>query len=211
MSTNEKNFNIYEPFIKKNYSPVSILPYDIKMPENKEKREQQKFDLFVDFNEKYSWLEPYSRSLTKDDLGKYVTKVTHSIYMGVVDLSYTNRIFVLKRIDIIDNPCGAKLEHDCSKQKCTLVCKKCKIVFYCSKECQVKDWKRHKELCGSEKLNNIEKMIVQDILSVSLDSNVTPEFHDGWIVLDELPDDIKKKLPEEISLENYKEFLSEKS
>ena len=26
-------------------------------------------------------------------------------------------------------------------------CGKCKLVFYCSKDCQVKDWKRHKEEC----------------------------------------------------------------
>jgi MYND finger len=31
------------------------------------------------------------------------------------------------------------------------VCSRCKITYYCSKECQVADWKSHRKICGTEK------------------------------------------------------------
>jgi len=40
-------------------------------------------------------------------------------------------------------------------QKGTLVCSRCKLSFYCSKECQATDWKaRHKRLCGAPKVQD---------------------------------------------------------
>ncbi|XP_060561743.1 uncharacterized protein LOC132721452 [Ruditapes philippinarum] len=40
------------------------------------------------------------------------------------------------------NKCG-----DCAKPNCTKLCNRCKGTFYCSKECQRKDWSVHKEIC----------------------------------------------------------------
>ena len=35
----------------------------------------------------------------------------------------------------------------CDKEKCTLQCGACKTEYYCSKECQAKDWPNHKNSC----------------------------------------------------------------
>ena len=35
----------------------------------------------------------------------------------------------------------------CDKEKCTLKCGACKTEYYCSKECQAKDWPNHKNSC----------------------------------------------------------------
>lgn len=37
--------------------------------------------------------------------------------------------------------------HDCDVKDCKMHCKKCKSVMYCSRECQIKDWPKHKEEC----------------------------------------------------------------
>jgi len=36
----------------------------------------------------------------------------------------------------------------CSKEVAGKMCGKCKLVAYCSRECQAKDWKEHKKVCG---------------------------------------------------------------
>lgn len=40
-----------------------------------------------------------------------------------------------------------KMEHDVEFQKGLMKCSRCKSAFYCSRECQVADWKRHKKIC----------------------------------------------------------------
>ena len=40
-----------------------------------------------------------------------------------------------------DPKCG------CCGEPATQRCSKCKSVWYCSRECQLKDWKAHKEMC----------------------------------------------------------------
>lgn len=36
----------------------------------------------------------------------------------------------------------------CQKENCKWKCGKCCLIYYCSKDCQVRHWKRHKLLCG---------------------------------------------------------------
>lgn len=39
--------------------------------------------------------------------------------------------------------------HNCRKTDSEMMqCSKCKIGFYCNKECQTTDWKKHKEFCS---------------------------------------------------------------
>ncbi|KZV71664.1 hypothetical protein PENSPDRAFT_650526 [Peniophora sp. CONT] len=42
---------------------------------------------------------------------------------------------------------------DCGAEECTLECTKCKLTRYCSRECQLEDWKYHKSICGTEEGN----------------------------------------------------------
>ncbi|CAB4426657.1 unnamed protein product [Rhizophagus irregularis] len=42
------------------------------------------------------------------------------------------------------------------KKPSTSYCSKCKLIYYCSKECQKKDWKEHKTSCGNSSAKPIE-------------------------------------------------------
>ena len=46
----------------------------------------------------------------------------------------------------IDDP-NNRYCSSCDKEKCTLKCGGCKTEFYCSKECQAKDWPAHRTAC----------------------------------------------------------------
>ena len=37
-------------------------------------------------------------------------------------------------------------------------CDSCKCIYYCSRECQVKDWKQHKKFCGMIDSSNARKL-----------------------------------------------------
>ena len=61
----------------------------------------------------------------------------------------------LKKFNDRLNELYIKLKHkakcsNCDKPNSNLKCSKCKLVFYCSKECQVKDWSTHKLLCKDQ-------------------------------------------------------------
>ncbi|KAF9490423.1 hypothetical protein BDN71DRAFT_191854 [Pleurotus eryngii] len=43
-----------------------------------------------------------------------------------------------------------KCRGGCGVEKASLRCSKCRVVRYCSKECQAEDWKYHKSICGLE-------------------------------------------------------------
>lgn len=42
----------------------------------------------------------------------------------------------------------------CGKESAKNCCTGCKITFYCSKECQVADWKTHKSQCRPYEVKN---------------------------------------------------------
>jgi len=71
--------------------------------------------------------------------------------------------------------CGKEASENCKLQECA----RCKKIKYCSKECQVKDWKRHKrEECikkGGVKVEDMAKL-VQDAgkMSVAYDIGNSP-------------------------------------
>jgi hypothetical protein len=43
----------------------------------------------------------------------------------------------------------------CNIRDCKLQCSTCKMVKYCSRQCQKNDWKIHKQLCLPQKLNKL--------------------------------------------------------
>lgn len=53
----------------------------------------------------------------------------------------------------------------CTKRsKNLLKCAKCKNVYYCNRDCQVKDWKSHKEICGKEATINLFDQIFNELI-----------------------------------------------
>ena len=57
-------------------------------------------------------------------------------------------------------------------------CSRCKTTFYCSRDCQIGDWKIHKRICGKEKEK--EKQCHLDRHEVCLLK--TTFFHQVWII-----------------------------
>ena len=53
-----------------------------------------------------------------------------------------NQMGIIKKFKI-DDPHNHHCS-SCDKEKCTLKCGACKTEYYCSKECQAKDWPNHK-------------------------------------------------------------------
>ena len=71
----------------------------------------------------------------------------------------------------------------CAKENARFRCGNCKSAWYCSKECQVSDWKSHKQLCNhdSDKLISIvivngDEAFEQKVPRVELDPK------NGWYV-----------------------------
>jgi hypothetical protein len=53
-------------------------------------------------------------------------------------------------------------------------CKKCKVTYYCSKDCQVADWKRHKKMCkvlGSGSVSRSEFKTMDNTTTAFIKSN----------------------------------------
>ena len=48
---------------------------------------------------------------------------------------------------------------ECGEDSCKktggMNCSRCKMVSYCSKECQKKDWKRHKKSCNADGISDV--------------------------------------------------------
>jgi hypothetical protein len=168
---------------------------------HREERQIKSMVRVYDFEQEYSFLEPYVRKLTNEDIGKRITKVQISYIGTIPDLSYTRRIHTL--IDLNDSSfCGAEKqessENYCCRYNCKYLCGKCKKMPYCDKKCQVLDWARHKENCGNESSNIYSQMTVLDYFGTK--THVSVLLSNGWIVLDELPEDVKLKLPDEIKI-----------
>ena len=59
----------------------------------------------------------------------------------------------------------------CCKKDGIMICSRCKIIKYCSKECQVADWKRHKTECF--KIPKIKKASIQTISNDATNTIIT--------------------------------------
>jgi hypothetical protein len=82
----------------------------------------------------------------------------------------------------------------CALRSCnrlgTLNCSACRREFYCSVECQKKDWKVHKQMCNSVKM-------MSDLMS-----NTQLLFKDACSVLNKLKKEMKEKLESKIGSMN---------
>lgn len=116
----------------------------------------------------YKPFEKYARDLKKEDIGKLMMKVV-PVFMksGDPDYSYVGEVY--KIIDIsYDNKC-----FECEK-KTNMRCNKCKSIYYCSKECQTKRWKIHKEMCSlyESDYHNYKDRREMLITNVTIEGNV---------------------------------------
>jgi hypothetical protein len=63
-------------------------------------------------------------------------------------------------------PCGACKRTD---QKC-LMCQGCERIFYCSKECQLVDWKTHKTVCDTK--SNLVRTLLEYDKNITLPQSI---------------------------------------
>eukprot|EP00173_Palmaria_palmata_P005465 Plantae.Rhodophyta-Palmaria_palmata.ctg9778.p1 GENE.Plantae.Rhodophyta-Palmaria_palmata.ctg9778~~Plantae.Rhodophyta-Palmaria_palmata.ctg9778.p1 ORF type:complete len:202 (+),score=18.60 Plantae.Rhodophyta-Palmaria_palmata.ctg9778:228-833(+) len=56
---------------------------------------------------------------------------------------------------------GKRMCDNCNRtERKVLVCSRCRHSFYCTKQCQRNDWKRHKMICGKKK-EEVEAMLLE--------------------------------------------------
>ena len=44
----------------------------------------------------------------------------------------------------------------CNKDSCAMKCSKCRVIYYCGRECQTKDWKAHKRVCAQMAMGKVK-------------------------------------------------------
>jgi hypothetical protein len=73
------------------------------------------------------------------------------IEQGVIQHAGSLPIDLAIRYGHLDLATMLKEKFVCARQECfnppTSQCSRCLRIFYCSKECQVADWRRHKKSC----------------------------------------------------------------
>lgn len=79
-----------------------------------------------------------------------------------------------------------------SREHANLKCSKCKCVYYCSQDCQKKDWKEHKEVCNALAGESIAFQTKESEMTAYLDNLVNATKRECAICLESC---IKKPLP----------------
>lgn len=84
--------------------------------------------------------------------------------------------------------------NNCSKENAKLRCSKCKLVYYCSNECQKQDWKKHKLICNNnpENENNLTKRMAGFISKGKLYENDAKNTNINKF--NKIKEDIRKKI-----------------
>ncbi|KAF7194577.1 hypothetical protein HII31_04083 [Pseudocercospora fuligena] len=93
------------------------------------------------------YFDPYARSATKISSTKADSRPQDFVEMakGMV-AKYPN--FSSRSPKTGKNECAVCGAGKCGDGKPLMACSKCKRIFYCSKQCQKKDWKSHKVFCS---------------------------------------------------------------
>lgn len=68
-----------------------------------------------------------------------------------------------------------KSDHSIDFQKSLMQCSRCKFAYYCSRECQVKDWKNHKKICvkSDDRLDEKSMDVLRSCLITYVKTNYT--------------------------------------
>jgi hypothetical protein len=104
-------------------------------------------------------------ALTADDIGKKIIKYKPwDLLNGNQDYSYIDDVFILSDIQFKQNDETERVKKckfcEMKKNHGLLLCGKCKLVYYCSKNHQRGDWSVHKKNCRQY---TIKSMTVQSI------------------------------------------------
>lgn len=117
---------------------------------------------------------PYIRTLTDNDIGKEIMKVQSN--NG--DYSFVGEIMILRSINYL------KKCNFCNRPS-TFICTICKIKFYCSKECQKKDWQNHKKSCKKGLNHSFTYRPKYDKYGHTYDK-ITDYDSNDWVVVEEV-------------------------
>ena len=97
-----------------------------------------------------------------------------SVYYSVE--SCVNRHLTINRISVcfspfLFSPNLSFMPEQCSVcgKESTSRCSKCKTVYYCSRECQLRDWPNHKQSCNKIKRNYTSRKVVTSCLFAIID------------------------------------------
>jgi hypothetical protein len=73
--------------------------------------------------------------------------------------------------------CGHCKKRETMNGSKLMKCQRCKVIYYCSKECQVADWKGHKKLCTEISSNTVSRSTLKTSLS-TMRAFVSSNYHD---------------------------------
>jgi hypothetical protein len=142
----------------------------------------------------YDPYQEYAHTLSKGDIGKKIMKVKPALTVfGGPDCSFTGDVYTLQYIEHEEWQCE---RYEFCGNTTTKSCGRCGGVNYCSKRCQVKDWRLHKAECGVQNLPKtkpIKSVIIVDLSGnqKKIDSSGWPyakQYFDGWVAVDDIKD-----------------------
>jgi uncharacterized protein Veg len=103
----------------------------------------------------------------------------------------------------INNTSKSNICHSCQKSVEKISkCAKCRIASYCSRECQIKDWKNHKIICndlGKQKVETAKESMENLVPMIKEKGNAFAE-----ISIQTKKEDLRARLREEIFLKSTK-------
>lgn len=92
-------------------------------------------------------------TIIKSNILKYIC--AHKDHERYISAFLTKSRDEAKKRKISDNPAQTINCALCHTKNCILRCTACRLVYYCSKECQKADWREHKKLCKQELVSYI--------------------------------------------------------
>jgi hypothetical protein len=116
------------------------------------KRKSKWLPCRLEKSEKKRWAKVSKAGLNRDDVEWIDLKLSGK---GGMDLDSMFEV-IAKRVGEEKAPVPSPSDRFCGNHSCLSVpisrsrCSGCRKVYYCSRECQVKDWPEHKKVCKKE-------------------------------------------------------------